>query len=94
MIKGFKDKRTRQFHEGKRIKAFQDFSRQAEKRLRVLDAADRIEALMLLPSNRFEALTGDRQGQYSIRINDKWRICFEWKKSQDGPENVEITDYH
>jgi len=94
MIKSFKDKRTRQFHEGKRIKAFQPFSRQAEKRLRILDAADRIEALMLLPSNRFEALIGDRMGQYSIRINDKWRICFEWSKDDDGPSHVEITDYH
>jgi len=94
MIKSFKDKRTRQFDEGQRIKAFQSFSRQAEKRLRVLEAADRIEALMALPSNRFEALTGDRQGQYSIRINDQWRICFEWGEDQDGPDNVEITDYH
>ena len=93
MIKSFKDKRTRQFDEGQRIKAFQSFSRQAEKRLRVLEAADRIEALMALPSNRFEALTGDRQGQYSIRINDQWRICFEWGEDQDGPDNVEITDY-
>ena len=94
MIKSFKDKRTRQFNDGKRIKTFQSFSRQAEKRLRILDAADRLEALMLLKSNRFESLSGDRQGQYSIRINDQWRICFEWNEGQDGPENVEITDYH
>lgn len=94
MIKSFKDKRTRQFNEGKRIKTFQSFSRQAEKRLRILDAADRLEALMLLRSNRFESLSGDRQGQFSIRINDQWRICFEWNEGQDGPENVEITDYH
>ena len=94
MIKSFKDKPTRQFNEGKRIKAFQSFSRQAEKRLRILDAADILEALMLLRSNRFESLSGDRQGQFSIRINDQWRICFEWNEGQDGPENVEITDYH
>jgi len=94
MIKSFKDKPTRQFNEGKRIKAFQSFSRQAEKRLRILDAADRLDALMLLRSNRFESLSGDRQGQFSIRINDQWRICFEWNEGQDGPENVEITDYH
>ena len=92
MIRSFKDKKTRQFHEGKRIPVFQAFARQAEKRLRVLDAADTLEALMALPSDRFEALGGDRKGQYSIRINDQWRICFEWK--HDGPENVEITDYH
>lgn len=94
MIKSFKDKRTKQFNEGKRVKDFQSFSRQAEKRLRVLEAADRIEALMALPSNRFESLTGRRKGQYSIRINEQWRICFEWKEGAEGPENVEITDYH
>lgn len=71
MIQTFKDKRTRQFYEGKRIPAFQAFARQAEKRLRVLDAADTLEALMHLPSNHFKALSGDRQGQYSIRINEQ-----------------------
>jgi proteic killer suppression protein len=92
MIQSFKDKRTRLLFEGERVPAFQSFARQAEKRLRVLDAADRLEALIRLPSNRFKALGGDRLGQYSIRINDQWRICFEWH--QDGPHNVEITDYH
>jgi len=92
MIQSFKDKRTRRIFEGERVPAFQSFARQAEKRLRVLDAADRLEALKRLPSNRFKALRGDRLGQYSIRINDQWRICFEWL--QDGPYNVEITDYH
>lgn len=92
MIQDFKDKRTRQFYEGKRIPDFQSFARQAEKRLRVLDAADKLEALRNLPSNHFKALGGDRQGQFSIRINDHWRICFEWHA--DGPHYVEITDYH
>ncbi len=92
MIQSFKDKRTRRLFEGERVPAFQSFARQAEKRLRVLDAADRLEALIRLPSNRFKALGGNRLGQYSIRINDQWRICFEWH--QDGPHNVEITDYH
>ncbi len=92
MIQSFEDKRTRRLFEGERVPAFQSFARQAEKRLRVLDAADRLEALIRLPSNRFKALGGDRLGQYSIRINDQWRICFEWH--QDGPHNVEITDYH
>ena len=92
MIQSFKDKQTQQLFDGKRVRAFQSFARQAEKRLRVLDAADRLEALMRLPSNRFKALGGDRQGQYSIRINDQWRICFEWR--QDGPHNIEIVDYH
>lgn len=92
MIQSFRDKRTKRLFDGKRVPDFQAFARQAEKRLRVLDAADTIEALMMLPSNRFKALTGKRQGQYSIRINNQWRICFEWGSA--GPENVEIVDYH
>lgn len=92
MIKSFKGKPSQRLFEGQRVKKFQAFSRQAEKRLRILDAADTLESLMNLPSNRFKALTGDRKGQYSIRINDQWRICFEWP--DDGPVNVEITDYH
>jgi toxin HigB-1 len=92
MIQSFRDKRTKQLFDGKRVPEFQAFGRQAEKRLRVLDAADTIEALMMLPSNRFKALTGKRQGQYSIRINNQWRICFEWGSA--GPENVELVDYH
>lgn len=92
MIKSFKDINTKNLHEGKNVKKFQSFSRQAEKRLRILDAADNLEALMRLPSNRFKALGGDRKGQYSIRINDQWRICFEWH--DNDPQNVEIVDYH
>ena len=92
MIKSFKDKKTKLLYNGERVKKFQDFARQAEKRLRILDAADTLESLIYLPSNRFKALTGNRRGQYSIRINDQWRICFEW--ANDGPANVEITDYH
>ncbi len=92
MIKSFKDKNTKNLHDGKKVKKFQSFSRQAEKRLRILDAADTLEALMRLPSNRFKVLGGDRKGQYSIRINDQWRICFEWH--DNDPENVEIVDYH
>lgn len=92
MIQSFKDKKTRLLFEGERVPVFQAFARQTEKRLRILDAADTIEALRMLPGNRFEALGGKRQGQYSIRINDQWRICFEW--SDAGPQKVEITDYH
>ena len=92
MIKSFRDKKTEQLYNGNRVKKFQAFVRQAEKRFRILDAADTLESLMYLPSNRFKALTGNQEGQYSIRINDQWRICFEW--TDDGPINVEITDYH
>jgi proteic killer suppression protein len=93
MIVSFKDKRTRQFAEGKWIKAFSGFERKTEMRLDQLDSALSLQDLDL-PGNRLEALKGDRQGQYSIRINDQWRICFEWPKSAPGPVNVEIIDYH
>lgn len=94
MILSYRDKRTRQFADGQTVKAFQSFARQAEKRLEILDAAPTKAALMMLPSNRFEALAGDRKGQFSIRINDQWRICFEWPEDSSGPVNVEIVDYH
>ncbi len=68
--------------------------RQAEKRLRVLDAAIALTDLAGLRSNHFEALSGDRKDQYSIRINKQWRLCFRWPKGSDGPEDVEIVDYH
>ena len=63
-------------------------------RLDRLDAATSLKDLAALPGNRLEALHGDRQRQYSIRVNDQWRICFEWSESSPGPVNVEIIDYH
>ncbi len=92
MIKSYRDKKTENFATGKFIKQFQGFKEQAEKRLEILDAAENLGDLAALSSNRFETLSGDRQGQYSLRINRQWRICFEWP--EDGPENIEITDYH
>ncbi len=92
MIRTFKDRRTERLFNGERVRQFQGFARQAEKRLRLLDAADTLEALRMLPSNRLEALGGDRKGQFSIRINRQWRVCFEWR--EDGPHNVEIVEYH
>ena len=93
MIVSFRDRRTREFAGGKRIKAFAGFERQAEMRLDQLDSATSILDLNL-PGNRLEALKGARKNQYSIRINDQWRICFEWPKGTSGPVNVEIIDYH
>jgi len=90
----YRDKRTQDFAEGKRIREFQAFERQAYKRLEILEAAPHKEALLQLPSNHFEALGGDRKGQYSIRINQQWRICFEWLEGEAKPFNIEITDYH
>jgi proteic killer suppression protein len=62
--------------------------------LRILDAATSLADLAALNSNRLEPLKGDRKGQFSIRINEQWRICFEWPKESPGPTNVEIVDYH
>lgn len=94
MIRRYKDGRTKRFAEGERVSAFEGFRRQAEKRLRVLEAATSLRDLAQLPGNHLEALAGDRKGQYSIRINKQWRFCFEWPPGADGPENVEIVDYH
>jgi proteic killer suppression protein len=94
MIVSFAGKRTRDFAEGRYVKAFSGFVRQAEMKLDQLEAATVIRDLAALPGNRFEALKGDRKGQYSIRINDQWRICFEWPDRSPGPVNVEIVDYH
>jgi proteic killer suppression protein len=71
---------------------FQRCTAQAERRLQILDSATHLQDLAALPSNRLEALKGDRQGQYSMRINAQWRLCFEWRAN--GAYNVEIVDYH
>ena len=59
-----------------------------------LEAATSLKDLAALPGNRLHSLKGDRKGQYGIRINDQWRICFEWRREHSGPTNVEIVDYH
>lgn len=94
VIVSFGDKCTRDFAAGKRVKAFSGFERSARLKLDRLEAATSPRDLVVLPGNRFEALLGDRKGQYSIRINDQWRICFEWPNRSVGPTNVEIVDYH
>ena len=94
MIVSSRDKRTRGFAAGKRVKAFSGIERPARLKLDRLEVATSLKDLAVLPGNRFEALAGDRRGQYSIRINDQWRICFEWPDGSLGPQNVEIVDYH
>jgi proteic killer suppression protein len=84
----------RDFAAGKRVKAFSGIERAARMKLDRLEAATVLADLAALPGNRFEALRGDRKGQYSIRINDQWRICFEWPEGALGPSNLEIVDYH
>ncbi|HXE31494.1 MAG TPA: type II toxin-antitoxin system RelE/ParE family toxin [Terriglobales bacterium] len=92
MIVGYRDKLTREFAVGHRVKAFSGIERAARLKLDRLEAATGLQDLVALPGNRFEALTGDRKGQFSIRINGQWRICFEWPRQALGPENVEIVD--
>ena len=94
MIIDYRDRETEAFAAGRFVRAFQGFEDQARKRLAVLGAATSLNDLRALRSNRLEALSGDRQGQYSIRINRQWRICFEWRDGAVGPSSVEITDYH
>ena len=93
MILGYRDKRTASFAGGAFVTAFQGFKRRATKRLSILNAAPSLNTLRALPSNRLEALRGEREGQYSIRINRQWRICFTWSDGP-GPTDVEIVDYH
>jgi toxin HigB-1 len=94
MILGYKDKRTEAFAVGRSVREFQGFARQAYRRLEILGGATKLEDLAALRSNRLERLKGDRTGQYSIRINMQWRICFLWPSGALGPSQVEIVDYH
>ena len=76
MIIGFKCKKTERLFNGGRVAAFSGFKRQPEKRLRILDAAETLEALKALPSNRFESFSGNRAGQYSLRVYKQWRVFY------------------
>ena len=92
MILVYRDKRTREFAEGERVKAVDGIRRKAEMKLDQLEAATALSDLNL-PGNRLEALKGDRKGQYSIRINDQWRVCVQWPQGAPGSSEVEIVDY-
>ena len=94
MILGYLDKRTESFANGEFVREFQGFAKQGYKRLEILEAATGLDDLRALPSNRLEALHGDRQGQFSICINMQWQICFEWPPGASGPSSVEIVDFH
>lgn len=94
MILSFRDRRTEAFATGFEVREFRGFGRQAHKRLAILDAATGLDDLRGLPSNRLEALRGDRSGYFSIRINLQWRICFTWLPGAPGPSDVGIVDYH
>jgi proteic killer suppression protein len=92
VIRGFKDRKTERFFRGQRVRDFQSFADQATLRLTLLDNAEAMRDIAMLRSNRLESLSGDRAGQYSIRLNRQWRVCFRWET--DGPHDVEIVDYH
>jgi proteic killer suppression protein len=94
MILNFRDAKTSRFAAGGRVKQFEPFRRQAENRLVRLEVATSLAEMAALPGNRLEKLGGDRKGQWSIRINDHWRICFTWEEGAAGPSDVEIVDYH
>ncbi len=93
MILGYECRKTEAFARGEFVAAFQGFEDQAAKRLAILNAAGSLKDLRAMRSNRLESLAGTRKGQYSIRINRQWRICFIWSEGR-GPTNVEIVGYH
>jgi proteic killer suppression protein len=93
MIREFVDKRTRMVFAGENPKGFPSgILKIARRKLKMVDAAVVLADLRVPPGNQLEALTGDRRGQHSIRINDRWRICFVW--TPEGPTGVEVVDYH
>ncbi|WP_024546923.1 type II toxin-antitoxin system RelE/ParE family toxin [Picosynechococcus sp. NKBG15041c] len=93
MIRNFKDKETQKIFERQRSRKLpSDIQQVALRKLRMLNRAETLQDLKVPPANRLEALKGDRQGQYSIRINNQWRICFSWEEGE--VIDVEIVDYH
>ncbi len=93
MIKSFRDKNTERIFKRQRVKRFSLLIQKlAQRKLDLIDGADLIEDLRTPPGNRLEKLSGNRKGQYSIRVNNQWRICFRWKSGQ--ATDAEIVDYH
>jgi toxin HigB-1 len=92
MIKGFRCADTRALFETGKCKRFSVIAKAATRKLAQLDAAQTLDFLRSPPGNRLEALKGDRKGQFSIRINEQYRLCFRW--TAQGPTDVELVDYH
>jgi proteic killer suppression protein len=91
VIRSFRDRATHELFLGETPRGLRAIASVARRKLDMLDAAARVEDLRVPPGNRLERLKGDRQGFWSIRVNDQWRICFRW---EDGAHEVEIVDYH
>lgn len=94
MILSYRDARTERFARGERVKLFESFRKKAEMVLDRLEVANSIRDVASFPGHRLEKLRGNRKGQWSVRVNDQWRICFEWTGGTAGPSKVEIVDYH
>jgi proteic killer suppression protein len=93
VIKSFRDKETKKIFGGERSKKFpSEIQQRARRKIDSLELADKLEDLYALPSNRLEQLHGDRKGQWSIRVNDRYRVCFRWEGNH--AEDVELVDYH
>lgn len=92
MIKTFRNRDTEKLYRRERIRRFRSIELVARRKLRQLDSATELRDLASPPGNRLEALRGEREGQHSIRINDQWRICFQWRAGD--AYDVEIVDYH
>jgi len=93
MIRSFRDRDTERLAQRERVKKWSpELQKAALRKLRMIDAAEEVRDLRVLPGNRLERLKGDRAGQYSIRINDQWRVCFRWERG--NAYDVEIVDYH
>lgn len=92
MIRSFRSGDTERLFRRERVRKWAAIERQALRKLVQLDLAERLADMRAPPGNRLEALSGDRAGQWSVRINDQYRLCFRWK--DDGPHDVEIVDYH
>jgi len=92
MIISFANAETEALFQSRNVRRFKNIERTARRKLLQLHGAGELKSLRIPPGNKLEALTGDRKGQHSIRINEQWRICFKWKS--DGVYDVEIVDYH
>jgi proteic killer suppression protein len=90
----YRDRRVERFADGQFVKAFSGFERALDRRLRAINDATALQDIRSVKGHRLEALVGDRFGQYSIRINDQFRICFKWAGDKTGAVEIEVTDYH